>query len=154
MDPLTALALSVPPSMALYFAARILGHHFHRGLLTFARNLNDGVVAVAGKGCEAIENSAETLAQATVRAARYESKSIRPRAKLDKPGAVTPFDLWLAHDGKSMPESVRDQVDWACGKLAGTEGEQEGDDSDALRILRTWAPGLEAAIREKVATGG
>lgn len=150
MDWLAALCLSVPPSFALVAATWIARDALHSAVLTFGRNLNDGLVAVASRMEDAITTAAAEIGQAHVRAAKYQSRAITVKPKPQEPAEPTTFERWMALEGHKFPQTVQDQVEWAIGRLKGEESDDEGDESAARVILRQYAGWVERVVDDEV----
>lgn len=91
-------------------------------------------------------------AEALVTAARYTSRAIKVTPKATMPGAISIFEKWLSKGGgHRMPETVRDQVEWAMGRLRGIEGDEQGDTTAAETVLAHYAPGYAQMIRDELA---
>lgn len=94
----------------------------------------------------------EIRAEALVTAARYTARAIKVTPKATAPGPVSIFDKWLSKGGgHRMPETVRDQVEWAMGRIRGIEGDDQGDLQSAETVLAHYAPGYAQMIREELA---
>jgi hypothetical protein len=179
MDWLSALCLSVPPAAGLVVATWRLGREARSAAIAHAQNVNDGLVAVASRVTGSIDEAtglgsilarkardrsraaeqyarktallvAKVQAAAAVKCARYGAKAIVPRPPKESGKPPTAFEKWLATDGKNLPESVRDRVDWAVGRLRGDEDESQGDDDDAVMVLDQFAPGLAESTKDEV----
>ena len=151
------LFTAIPPS--LYFALQAIleawkanerrNRERARAAEKFARNTALKVQKATRAAAVEVER---IRAEAHVLAARYQARAIKVTPKATAPGVVSLFDQWLSKGGGSrLPDSVRDQVEWAMGRLRGTESEEQGDMSGAEAILAHYAPGYAQMIREEIA---
>lgn len=155
MDPLTALCLSVPPSAALVAATWLLRDRMECAMRALAHGVNDGLATVVERAHDAVTSAATDLASAHVRAAKYQARAITVKPKSHEPKAPTIFERWMAREGRGLPQTVVDQVEWACDRLlAGEAGDAEQGDEDAARIvLRQFARGVEESIDDQMRRG-
>lgn len=149
MDWIAALCLSVPIAMGIVIATSVASNALTTAAQLHARCLNESIFIV-GKQCA---TAVEALAEALVTAAKYQSKAIRVKPKIEKPGEVSVYDKWLAAGGLQLPTSVQEQVFWAISRLKGEESDEQGDDETASRILTQWAPGVESVVRAEIMAG-
>jgi len=164
MDPLTALCLSVPLAAAAAYAAwrhevvaRFVAKKAHAAVTDAA----DRIANVLGEShlhgltalSEAITAAASSEAESRVRAAKYQSRAIRTSPKPVQPGPIGIFDAWMAREGKELPQSVRDAVEWSIGRLRGVENDDQGSLEDARVYLTNYAPGVAKAVEDEMAAG-
>ena len=153
MDWIAALCLSVPPTVGFVLLAREI-HKRCEMSWDATREAAILLNETLKRTSEANERIAALAADAHVRAARYTSGAVRVKPKREPLGKETIFDTWLSvGGGKGYSGSVRDSVQWAIGRLRGEESDEQGDEETACRILRQWAPGVEAAVRSEITNG-
>lgn len=133
MDPFTALCLSVPPSLALVVATFVLAKEIRIALVDAADRLANVVAEsvtsasaqVSTTLAAAATSTSDLLADAIVKAARYQSGAIRARPRAETPEAKTVFQQWLAAEGRERPLEVQDRVEAAFGFIAGEDSGSE-----------------------------
>lgn len=175
MDWIAALCLSVPLAGGLVVAAwlrardaRALRISVKSGCATLFDEIAVAVKSAADRMAAArqwdaaalndvIKTVAADLADAHVRAAKYQARAIVARPKASKPGEPSIFERWIARGGDRKPQTVQDAVEWAIGRLRGTEADDpesdNGDEAGARNILAQYAPGLEEQIQAEIVAG-
>ena len=141
MDPIAALCLSVPPSLAFIYAVV-------QALDAYTDWRVRHAPAARGAQADIAAGIAETMAKAIVESAKWQAGAKKVKVK-DAPADPTPFETWMADEGYLKPKNVQDAVDWALGIVMGTEGPDDmgrgGEEAD--EILRTHAMGMGAYAR-------
>lgn len=164
MDWLSALCLSVPPSLALVFVVHEIVAEFRVFRESPCGPVDTIAHALFQQGRRNRQRSraaerfsrktallvAEIEAEAAVKCARYGAKVIRGKPPKEPARKPTAHEVWLGTEGKALPESVRDRVEWAVLRLRGEESDEQGDEDDAEAILDQFAPGLAGATRDEV----
>jgi hypothetical protein len=161
MDWVTALCLSTPLAVALCFAARVISRDI-RGAVQIATASVTTVLRSQAMRDRTRARAAEKYARrtallvveaqgkATVKAARYGARDLITEPPKEPGRRPTAHEVWLGTEGKALPESVRDRVEWAVGRLRGDEDDSQGDEEDAVGILDQFAPGLAESTKDEV----
>lgn len=154
MDWTAALCLSVPIAVGVALAGYALGS-VADAMVVVADRLGRALDRLSRRLADPKNDEAPTLAQAHVRAAKYQARAITVKPKAHEPKAPTIFERWMAREGRGLPQTVVDQVEWACDRLlAGEAGDAEQGDEDAARIvLRQFARGVEESIDDQMRRG-
>ena len=149
MDWLAALCLSVPIAVALIVVASMAADAFTEWRVHHAPAARGAHGDVIAGIAETVAASIRALADAHVTAAKWTAGAKKAKPKPERSGPPTAYERWEAKDGRTFPESVREQVFWACSKLRGEESDEQGDEDDAERILAHYAVGLAEAVRDE-----
>lgn len=142
MDWIAALALALPLAAALALAARWAGDALvvYGRIVARAQREATWVHRTASKrSAQAALAAARIAAKAVVRAARYRSGAIKVRPRAEEPPEPTPFERWLHERGRHYDERVQNKVEWAFGRIEGTESDEQGTVEDAWAIIEELA---------------
>lgn len=149
MDWTAALCLSVPIAVGVALAGYALGS-VADAMVVVADRLGRALDRLSRRLADPKNDEAPTLAQAHVRAAKYQARAITVKPKAQEPAEPTTFERWMALEGHKLPQTVQDQVEWSIGRLKGEETDDEGDESAARVILRQYAGWVENVVDDEI----
>ena len=149
MDWTAALCLSVPIAVGVALAGYALGS-VADAMVVVADRLGRALDRLSRRLADPKNDEAPTLAQAHVRAAKYQARAITVKPKSHEPAEPSTFDRWMALEGHKLPQTVQDQVEWSIGRLKGEETDDEGDESAARVILRQYAGWVENVVDDEI----
>ena len=135
MNWLDCLCLSVPPSIALAFAAVILRNviaHHVRAIVEHidSMRLNRRADRVNERNMRLrFARGMSDLAEALVKSARYTAGAIKVNPKPEPAEKRTVFQQWMDAEGKHRPAEVQDAMEFAFGFVSGEDSGAEAGDA-------------------------